>query len=201
LSEVDVAAHDSVESVADHLFSEFAHAGQVDIRLHARVAEDAQGALGDIDGLISDALQINVDARDGQGKTEIDGHELVQGKKLNDAVIDFQLELVDGVFFLEDALGEHFVGFEHRVDGLVNGTLGEAAHPEEPLFQLVYVFFEMAFHNVSALLRKILTSTLRILPAPALRSFRFSSPDGFRMTTSRNDSCQQATLELIQSAR
>src|SRR6266403_2005430 len=155
LREVDVAANDGVESVADHFFGELAHARQVDVGFYARVAKDAEGPLGDIHGLIADTLEVNVDARNGQRKTEIHGHELVQGKKLNDAIVDFKLELVDGVFFLEDAPGERLIGFQDSVNGLVNGALGEAAHPEEPLFQLVDVFFEMAFHDVSALFRRI----------------------------------------------
>src|SRR2546429_3732256 len=40
-------------------------------------------------------------SRDRQDEAEIDGHELVKREKLNDAVVDFHLELVDGVFFLE----------------------------------------------------------------------------------------------------
>ncbi len=154
LREVDVTANDGVESVADHFFGELAHARQVDVRLYARVAKDAQGSLGDIHGLIADALEIDVNARNGQRKTEIHGHELVQGEKLNDAIVDFQLELVDGVFFLEDAPGERLIGFQDSADGLVDGTLGEAAHPEEPLFQLVDVFFEMAFHKSFPLSRR-----------------------------------------------
>src|SRR5467141_1550422 len=110
-------------------------------------AKDAESPLGDIHGLIADALQVNVDARNGQRKTEIHRHELVQGKKLNDAIVDFQLELVDGVFFLEDAPGERLIGFQDSVNGLVNSALREAAHPEEALFHLVQVFFEMAFHE------------------------------------------------------
>jgi hypothetical protein len=72
----------------------------------------------------------------------------VESEKLNDAVVDFQLEFIDGVFFLEDAAGERLVGFENGVDGLVNGAFGEAAHPEQALFQFVEIFFKMAFHEV-----------------------------------------------------
>jgi hypothetical protein len=111
------------------------------------MAEDAQGALGDVDGLIADAFEIVVDARDGQDETKIDGHELVEREKLNDAVVDFHLELVDGVFFFENALSELFVGLQDGVNGLVDGTLGEAAHPEQTLFQFVQIFFEVAFHE------------------------------------------------------
>src|SRR5438445_6502711 len=147
LRELDVAANDGVEGVADHFLDELAHAGEIDVRLDARVAKDTKSALGDVDGLIADALQIIVDAGDGQDEAEIGGHELVQGEKLDDAVVNFHLKLVDGVFFLEDALGELLVGFQNGVNGLVNGALRETAHPKQALFQLVQVFFEVAFHG------------------------------------------------------
>ncbi len=85
--------------------------------------------LRDVDGLIADAFEIVVDARNGEDKAEIDGHQLVEREQLDDAVVDFDLQFVDGVFFVEDALGELFVGFQHGVDGLMDGALGEAAHP------------------------------------------------------------------------
>jgi hypothetical protein len=146
LRELDIAADDGVEGVANHFFGEFAHAREIDVRLDARVTKDAQGALGDIDGLIADALEIVIDARDGENEAQIDGHELVEGEELNDAIVDFHLELVDGVFFGEDPVGKLLVGFENGVDGLVNGAFGEAAHPEQALFHFVEVFFEVTFH-------------------------------------------------------
>jgi hypothetical protein len=73
---------------------------------------------------------------------------LMERDDLDDAVVDFELELVDLVFFVEDALGELFVGVENAVDGLVDGALGERAHPEEPFFDDVDVFFEMSFHLI-----------------------------------------------------
>src|SRR5437588_11574604 len=156
LGKVNVAADDGVEGMANHLFGELAHARQIDVRLHARVAEDAQGSLGDVDSLIADALEIVIDARDGQHEAEIDGHELVQRKKLNDAIVDFHLEFVDGVFFLEDALGELFIAIQYRVNGLVNGALREAAHPQQALLQFVQIFFKVTFHPVLFHLSKTL---------------------------------------------
>jgi hypothetical protein len=147
LREFDVAADDGVEGIADHLFSEFAHAREIDVGFDARVAKDAQRALGDIDGLIADALEIVIDARNGQYEAEIDSHELMQGEELHNAIVDFHLELVDGVFFRKDALGELLVGFQDGVNGLVNGAFREAAHPEQALFHLVQIFFEVAFHE------------------------------------------------------
>jgi hypothetical protein len=133
------------------------------------VAKDAQGSLGDVDGLIADALEIVIDAGNSQDEAEIDGHELVQREKLNDAIVDFHLELVDGVFFLEDAIGELFIGIQNGVNGLVNGAFGEAAHPEQPFFHLVYVFFKVAFHE--SLNSGYLKSSLTPLPVFALKSF------------------------------
>jgi len=47
-----------------------------------------------------------------QDEAEIGGHELVEREKLNDAIVDFHLELVDGVFFVEDTLGELLIGVQ-----------------------------------------------------------------------------------------
>ena len=141
LGEVDVAADDGVEGVADHFFGQLAHAREIDIGLDARMAKDAFGGLGDVDSLVADALEIVVDAGNGQDKAKIDGHQLVKSEKLDDAVVDLKLELVDGVFFIEHALGELLIGFEHGVDGLVNGALGKTAHPQEAFFQLVQDLF------------------------------------------------------------
>src|SRR5438105_9872861 len=60
LRELDVAADDGVEGVADHFLDEFAHARKVNVGLDARVAEDAERSLRDIDGLIADTLEIVV---------------------------------------------------------------------------------------------------------------------------------------------
>src|SRR6266403_4686921 len=147
LRELDVAADDGVEGIANHFLGELAHARQIDVGLDARMPEDAERALGDVDGLIADALKIVIDAGNGQDEAEIGGHELVEREKLNDAIVDFHLELVDGVFFVEDTLGELLIGVQNGVNGLVHGSFGEAAHPEQALFQLVEIFFEVAFHE------------------------------------------------------
>jgi hypothetical protein len=115
------------------------------------MAKDAQGSLGDVHGLIANAFEVVVDARNGQDEAQVNGHELVQCQQLDDAIVNFHLQLVDGVFFLEDALGKLFVGFQDGVNRLVNGAFREAAHPEQPLFHLIEIFFEMAFHETLSL--------------------------------------------------
>jgi hypothetical protein len=148
LGEVDVATDDGVQGVADHFFGDFAHAREIDVRFYAGMAEDADAGLGDVDGLIADALEVVVDARDSEDEAEVGGHELMEREDLNDAVVDFELKLVDLIFFVEDALGELFVGIENAVNGLMDGALGERAHPEESFFDDVEIFFEVAFHLI-----------------------------------------------------
>jgi hypothetical protein len=98
------------------------------------VAEDASGGLGDVDGLVADAFQVTVDARNGEEEAEVRSHGLLGGEEALDTLVNFDLHFVDGVFFGEDDFGEMFFRVQDGVDGLVDGTLGEAAHPEEALF-------------------------------------------------------------------
>jgi len=69
LRELDVAADDGVEGIANHFLGELAHARQIDVGLDARMPEDAERALGDVDGLIADALEIVVDAGNKPGRS------------------------------------------------------------------------------------------------------------------------------------
>jgi hypothetical protein len=112
------------------------------------MAEDARCGLRDVDSLIADTLEIVVDPGNGKDKAEIDGHQLMQREELDNAVVNFDLQFIDGVFFIEDALGKLFVGFENGVDSLMDCAFPEAAHPEQALFQFVQVFFEVAFHEL-----------------------------------------------------
>jgi hypothetical protein len=148
LGEFDVATNDGVQRVANHFFGDFAHAREIDVRLHARMAQDADAGLRDVDGLVADALEVVVDARNGEDEAKVGGHQLMEREELDDAIVDFELKLVDLIFFVKDALGELFVGVEDGVDGLVDGALGERAHPEEPFFDDVEIFFEVAFHLI-----------------------------------------------------
>jgi hypothetical protein len=59
---------------------------------------------------------------------------LLGGEEALNALVNFDLHFVDGVFFGEDDFSEMFFGVQDGVDRLMDGALGEAAHPEEALF-------------------------------------------------------------------
>ena len=101
------------------------------------MAQDAQGRLGDVDGLVADAFQVVVDARDGQHEAQVGGHQLLQGQQLHDAVVDFDLQLIDGRLFLQNLFGQRSLALENGVNGLVHGPFGQAAHPQHAFLQFV----------------------------------------------------------------
>src|SRR5690348_2717010 len=139
LREFLVAADKRVEAIADHGFGEFAHARKIDVRLYLRVAHDAHGGMGDVDGLIADAFKVAIDARHGEKKAEVGSHGRLKSQGALNALVDFDLHFVDGVFLGEDGFGEALVAIENGVDGLVDGAFGEAAHPEKALFEFVEI--------------------------------------------------------------
>ena len=111
------------------------------------MAQDAHGRLRDVDGLIANTLQITVDARNGQQKAQIRGHGRLQCEQALDALVDFNLHLVDGVFFGQHGFGQALFTIEHGLHRLMDGALGETTHPQQPLLQFFQIVFEMAFHD------------------------------------------------------
>ncbi len=60
--------------------------------------------LRDVDGLVADAFEIVVDTGNGEHEAQIGSHQLVQSEELNDAIVDFELQFIDGVFFTKTRL-------------------------------------------------------------------------------------------------
>jgi len=116
------------------------------------MTEHSHRGLRDIDGLVADAFEVAIDARDGEEEAQVGGHGLLEREESLDALVNFDLHFVDGVFFVEDGFGEALFGVENGVHGLVDGTLREAAHPEEALLEFFEIVFEMAFHFLEFLL-------------------------------------------------
>ena len=80
--------------------------GKIHVGLHLRMAQDAHGGLRDVHGLVADAFEIAIDARNGQQKAQVGGHGCLQRQQALDALVNFDLHLVDGVFFAEHGFGE-----------------------------------------------------------------------------------------------
>jgi hypothetical protein len=129
-SQLDIALDERVEAISHHAFRNFAHSGQIHVRLDLGMAKNAQGGLGDINGLIADSLQIAIDAADRENETKILSHGLLKGQQALDAIVDLDLHFVDGAFFLDHSFSEMFFGVEHGVNSLVDSPFRKAAHPQ-----------------------------------------------------------------------
>ena len=70
---------------------------------------------------------------------------------------------------LSTASARLLIGIQHSVHGLVDGALGEAAHPQQALLQFFEIMFPMAFHGY-------------LYPAIAMNS------GAFRSALNRNES-------------
>jgi hypothetical protein len=110
------------------------------------MAKHAHGGLGYIDGLIADPFEIAIDPRNSEQKPEVGGHGRLQGEQSLDALVNFNLHLVDGVFFVENGFGHALICVQNGVDGLMDGALGKAAHPQQALFQFFEIVLPVAFH-------------------------------------------------------
>ena len=99
----------------------------------------------DVHGLVADALEVAVDARNRQQKAQVAGHRRVQREQALHAVVDFDLHLVDGVFLGENRLGEALLRLEQPLNRLVDGSLRETPHPKQPLLQFLKIVCKVAF--------------------------------------------------------
>ena len=134
LGQILVATNESIEAVTHHTLGKFAHAGKINVRLDLGMADDADGRVRDVHCLIADALEVAIDAGDGEQEAQVSGHRGLKCEGALNALVDFNLHFIDGIFFSEDTFGEALVGIENGVDGLMDGAFGKAAHPEKALF-------------------------------------------------------------------
>jgi hypothetical protein len=149
LRKILIAANECVQTVPNHAFGKFAHAGEIHVRLHLGVAHHAHGGVRDVHRLVADAFDVAVDSRNSQKKTEVGGHRSLQGQLSLYALVDLNLHFVDGILFVEDRFRETFIGIENGVHGLMDGSFGEATHPKQALLQFFEIVFPVAFHGVT----------------------------------------------------
>ena len=60
--------------------------------------------VGDVGGLVADALEVTVDLDDGEDEAQVDGHGLLFGEQVVGHLVHVALGGVDGLFDLLDVL-------------------------------------------------------------------------------------------------
>src|SRR5690606_29382429 len=122
----------------DHLL----HLGQ---RRQRRRAEHVLDGLGDVDGVVADALEVGRDAERGGDEPEVARHGLLEREELDRGLLELELEPVDLLVHLDHALGLGAVAPEQGLDGEADGLLDAAGHRDEPRLEQVQLLLEAAW--------------------------------------------------------
>jgi hypothetical protein len=120
------------------------HPGDVDELLDRGMPQVAQARLGDVHGEVAHALEVGVDLHRGHDGAEVHGHGLMQRQQLEAAVVDLDVELVDGGVAGEHAFERAGVAPDEAVERRAQALLGQATHLEEPRLELVQFFLEVS---------------------------------------------------------
>jgi hypothetical protein len=139
LREFGLAVNKGFEGAADHGADGCRHAMDVDRHIDGGKLDEIHDALGDVDGLIADALEIGVDLGDGENEAQVDGGGLLGGKNVESEFVDFALGGIDQAFVFENELAAGEVAFVVSLAGAVDGEFRESAHAEEFLAE----FFDL----------------------------------------------------------
>ena len=145
-----VLVDQGVEGLAEHLLRLAGHAVEVEGRLRPGLAGQEDGALGDVDGQVADALQVAVDLQHGDDQAQVNGDGLVEGQRLEALLLQVHLGLVYLHVGLDDLLGKLRVPALQRPHGLAHGLLDDGASDEQPLVQPFQFSFEMLGHAWSS---------------------------------------------------
>lgn len=101
--------------------------------------------LGDDDGLISDAFQIQHHAHDAHEKAEIAGNGLRAGEDVERGFVDLVFEVVDIRIPVEHGGGAGKIVIQYGDGGIVEGLLRLAPHDEEFGAQVVQKLLRVVF--------------------------------------------------------
>jgi hypothetical protein len=100
----------------------------------------------DVDSLIADALQVAIDAGNGQEEAQVNSHGGLSRQEALNAIVYFDLHFIDRVFLAQNGFRQVFFRVQYGVDCLVHGALRKTAHPKQPLLEFLEIVFPMAFH-------------------------------------------------------
>ena len=87
--------------------------------------------LRDVHRLIPDPLQMKTDVQDGRHEPELCRHRRLQREHLQQIVVDREIQVVDRIIFVDDALRLGVVVLHECFDGALNRRRSELPHGEE----------------------------------------------------------------------
>ena len=145
--ELGVGFDEGVEGFANHSGGKRRELGDIDGQVDVGKGPHLADADGDVDGLIANALEVGVDADDGEDEAEVNGHGLLHGEEIEGHLVDLALEAVDGGLGAEDELADGEVAGAIGLDRTLDGLLGHASHDEQFFLEVVEVLVKFDAHQ------------------------------------------------------
>jgi hypothetical protein len=149
LCEFGFAFDERFESPANHGADRRAHTGDIDGKFNGGKFDHIHHAFGDVDGLIADALKVGIDFRNSEDETEIDGHRLLHGEKVEGGFVDFAFRRVDLALTFENKMAAIEVAIDVGLAGAIDSLFGESAHAEQPLAKIIEPLLKTRTHSVN----------------------------------------------------
>ena len=145
--EIGVGFDEGLEGFAHHGGGERGKLGDVDGEIDIGEGSHLTDADGDVDGLVSDTLEVGVDADDGEDEAQVDGHGLLHGEEVESHLVDLAFEAIDGGLGAEDEFADGEVAGAVGLDGTLDGLLDHTCHDEEFFLEVVETLMEFDAHQ------------------------------------------------------
>ena len=153
--ETDLAAgrrvppNESLEGVGKHVPGEPGHLDDLGLRRDRPALREPLRALGDVDRVVADPLEIVGDLERGGEHPEVPRHRLLQGEEVDALLLDLDLHAVDHPVAHDDPVGLVGIPLEQRLHREAEGGLRLARHGEQPDLHVAQLVVKVAV-NVEA---------------------------------------------------
>jgi len=137
-----VALDEGVEDVVNHLGGDARHFGHQRHRLDVADILQQRDALGDVFGVIANALDHARNLERGDDIAQVAGHRRAQRDQLDRAALGLDLERVELLVVLDDPLGAFQVAIDEAAHRFADGVLGQPAHLADERAQPIEILVE-----------------------------------------------------------
>ena len=145
LGQLQVFAHIGVNAVGDHADDAAGHLRNGHPAGEGTVGNEA-GDLGDVRGLIADALHVGDHLQGRRNGTQVTGHRLLLQQQLHAQVFNVPLLLIDLPLGRHGGFPKIVVLIQQGLGGGGDTLLAQSTHPDELYIQLLQLFVEFVPH-------------------------------------------------------
>src|SRR5579871_611992 len=153
LGKLDFALDKRLQRTPDHRAHSSSHACDIDGQIGDGKIDHIHDALGDVDCLIADTLEIGINLRYGKNEAQVHSHRLLHGEQVERSLVDLALGGVDQALAFEHHLAAGQVAFYISLTRAVHGLLRQSSHAKQPLPKIVEPLLKTRTHDANLSIR------------------------------------------------